>query len=62
MKMVEQVKTARCGMFASRDTLKEALEFSLDLASASESPTAVMTAVYVVLNTIAEGLDDGHRG
>ena len=42
------------GMFADRDTLKEAWDYVGEIAKASDNPMAVWTAVMVVTNTIAK--------
>ena len=41
----------RCNLFASRDTLDEAFEYAHDILKGN--PQA-MTAMYVVLNTVAK--------
>lgn len=41
------------GLFAQRETLNEALEYAYKLAEATENSMAVLTAVHVVLNTVA---------
>ena len=38
-------------LFASRETLDEALKFAYQIAAASDNKIAVLTAVHVVLNT-----------
>jgi len=48
-------------LFASRDTIKDAITYAYDIAKASENPAAVMTALHVVLNTIAQHLEDQVR-
>lgn len=41
----------RCGLFADRDTLEEALEYAHGIMKGNP---AAMTALYVVLNTVAK--------
>jgi hypothetical protein len=48
-------------LFASRDSIKEAITYAYDIAKASENPAAVTTALHVVLNTIAQHLEDQVR-
>lgn len=43
---------------AERDTIDEAFEYALTVAKASDNPMAVMTAVYVVTNSIAKQLKE----
>lgn len=44
-------------MFAERESVREAFAYAHEIAKASENPAAVMTAVYVVVNTIAKQLE-----
>lgn len=54
----QQLATAlRNNMFAGRDTLDEAFHYALDVANASDNPAAVITAVMVVCNTIADEIE-----
>lgn len=48
----------RNNMFASRSTFGEAYDYALSIANASDNPAAVMTAVQVVLNTVANLLTE----
>jgi hypothetical protein len=43
----------RCGLFADRDTLEEAFECAHDIMKGNP---AALTAMYIVLNTIAKEL------
>ena len=45
-------------LMADRDTIDEAFEYALMVAKASDNPMAVMTAVYVVTNSIAKQLKE----
>jgi hypothetical protein len=44
------------GIFSSRETLSEALDYAYAIAKATEDPAAVITAVHVVLNTVSREL------
>jgi hypothetical protein len=48
-------------LFASRDSIKEAITYAYDIAKASDNPAAITTALHVVLNTIAQHLEDQVR-
>ena len=48
----------RAGLFAERETLAEALEYAAKVAKASDSPPAVLTALHVVLNTVAAKINE----
>jgi hypothetical protein len=48
-------------LFASRDSIKEAIHYAYGIAKASENPAAITTALHVVLNTIAQHLEDQVR-
>lgn len=45
----------RCGLFADRDTLEEALECAHEIMKGNP---AAMTAMYIVLNTLAKEILD----
>lgn len=55
MKMtIEELSNAiRSGLFAERDSLKEAFNYVDEVAKASDNPIAVWTAVMVMCNTVA---------
>ena len=60
----ELVHKLRCNMFSHRMTIEEAYDYAWTVARASDNQLAVMTAVQVVANTIANeveklGADDG---
>lgn len=57
MKNVEFAKAIRNGMFGDRKTLQEAYDYALNIANASENPAAVITAVQVVVNTLANEIE-----
>lgn len=46
------------GLFAKRDTLQEAFDYAHKIANASDNPMAVMTALHVVLNTVADRINE----
>lgn len=48
-------------LFASRDTFSEAYQYAYEIAKASPNPSAVLTAVHVILNTLALQLEDKVR-
>ena len=54
MTNLELAKALKHNMFASRDTIDEAFDYAYSIARASDNTAAVMTAVQVVVNTIAE--------
>jgi hypothetical protein len=41
------------GLFATRDNLHDAYEYAVKIAEASDNTAAVLTAIGVVVNTIA---------
>lgn len=53
----ELIKQLRCSLFAKRDTLEEAYEYAWKVARGTDNEGAVMTAVQVVVNTIAGELE-----
>ena len=48
-------------LFATRNTIKESITYAYGIAKASENPAAITTALHVVLNTIAQHLEDQVR-
>jgi hypothetical protein len=48
-------------LFATRNTIKEAITYAYGIAKASDNPAAITTALHVVLNTIAQHLEDQVR-
>jgi hypothetical protein len=44
-------------MFADRDNLAEAFAYAQEVAKASDNPAAVLTAVYLVSNSISKQLN-----
>jgi pyrroloquinoline quinone (PQQ) biosynthesis protein C len=58
MTVIEYADSLKHGLFASRENLDEALRYVEKLASASDNPVAVITAVQVVLNTISNELKE----
>ena len=58
MTLNEIVNAIHTPIVAKRDTIDEAFEYALMVAKGSEHPMAVMTAVYVVTNSIAKQLKE----
>lgn len=48
-------------LFATRNTIKDAITYAYNIAKASDNPAAITTALHVVLNTIAQHLEDQVR-
>ena len=44
----------RCGLFAKRETLDEAMEYAMEVL---KTDPAGMTALFVVLNTLADNIE-----
>ena len=44
-------------VFAERESLREAFAYAHEIAKATENPAAVLTAVYVLTNSIAKQLE-----
>ena len=53
-KNMELVREIRCNLFATRDTVDEALEYALMVL---KSNPGALTALYVVLNTVANQIE-----
>lgn len=58
MTLNEIIRGINSPLMAERDTIDEAFEYALTVAKASDNPMAVMTAVYVVTNSIAKQLKE----
>ena len=58
MTLNEIIRGINSPLMADRDTIDEAFEYAFMVAKASDNPIAVMTAVYVVTNTIAKQLKE----
>jgi hypothetical protein len=56
MTLNEIARTISSPLMADRETIDDAFEYALMVAKASDNPMAVMTAIYVVTNTIAKQL------
>ena len=54
----ELAESLRCGMFADRETIREAYDYALQVAKASGSSPQVLTAIHVMMNTIANTIDE----
>jgi hypothetical protein len=48
-------------LFATRDSIRDAITYAYDIAKGSDNPAAITTALHVVLNTIAQHLEDQVR-
>lgn len=60
----ELIQQLRCNMFSDRMTIEEAYDYAWKVAKGTDNQGAVMTAVQVVVNTIANeiekmGVSDG---
>lgn len=55
---VDLAKALKCGLFGSRDNIDQAYQYCLDIAKSSDSNAAVITAVHVLMNTIAAKLEE----
>lgn len=58
MTLNEIARTISSPLMADRETIDDAFEYALMVAKASDNPMAVMTAIYVVTNTIAKQLKE----
>ena len=56
MTKFELAAQLRNSMFADRATLAEAYEYARLVAQASDNPSAVYTAIHVMMNTISKEL------
>ena len=52
----ELYKSLHVGLFSERDTINIAYDYANDVAQSTDNPAAVMTAIQVVVNTIANEL------
>lgn len=53
----ELAKSVRNRLFADRETFDEAMEYAHSIARGTDNPAAVMTAVMVVVNTLANYIE-----
>ncbi len=58
MTLNEIMQAIHSPMMADRETIEEAFEYAMMVAKASDNPMAVLTAVYVMTNTIAKQLKE----
>ena len=56
-KLNELAHSIYAPMFAERESLREAFAYAQEVAKASDNPAAVLTAVYVLSNTIAKHIE-----
>lgn len=57
MNSKELANAVRNRMFGERETFDQAMEYAHMIAKGTENPAAVMTAVMVVVNTLANYID-----
>lgn len=57
MTNLDLANSLRCNMFADRETIKEAYDYALTVAKASGCSPQVMTAIHVMMNTIANTIE-----
>jgi hypothetical protein len=57
----ELVKELHSGFFKSHDDLNSALEYVQKVAKGTNSPSSVLVAVQVVMNTIAKIISDNEK-
>jgi hypothetical protein len=50
-------KSIRNNLFSDRKTLDEAMQYAYSIAKGTDNPAAVMTAVMVVVNTLANYIE-----
>ena len=53
----ELAKSVRNNLFSDRKTFDEALDYAYSIARGTDNPAAVMTAVMVVVNTLANYIE-----
>lgn len=58
MTLNELLQSIHSPMMADRETVEDAFEYVMMVAKASDNPMAVLTAVYVMNNTIAKQLKE----
>jgi len=57
MQQTTLAQSIRHGFFSERETLKDAMQYAYSIAQASNSPIHVMTAIHVVMNTLANEME-----
>jgi len=62
MTNIELAKSIRSNMFADRPTIDKAYEYAYTIARGTDNPAAVMAAVQVVVNTIANHIEGAKNG
>jgi hypothetical protein len=58
----ELARSIRAPLFADRDTLHEAFSYAQEVAKATDNPAAVLTAIYVIMNTLSNQLTTITKG
>ena len=57
MTPTELASSIRNRMYGERETYNQALEYAFSIARGTDNPMAVLTAVMVVVNTLANYID-----
>lgn len=57
----EMIKSIRNRIFGDRESLQEAYDYVYAIAEGSNNKAAVLTAVHVMMNTIANELEKGKQ-
>ena len=52
-----ELKAFRVGLFATSETINQALDYAYMVAKASDNPPVVIAAVHIVLNTVIKELN-----
>ena len=53
----ELANSVRNRMYGERETYTQAMEYAMNIARGTDNPMAVLTAVMVVVNTLANYID-----
>jgi hypothetical protein len=57
MNQLELAHSLKHGLFADRDTLSEAMEYAYQVIAATKDQGPALTALHVVLNTVAKEIE-----
>ena len=57
----ELANTVRNRMFGERETFNQAMEYAVNIARGTDNPMAVLTAVMVVVNTLANYIEQTEK-
>lgn len=58
MTHLEYAKTLRNGLVHTPDSLQAAYQFANDVALGTDNPAAVLTAVHMILNAVAQDITE----